>query len=434
MRIGIRREDKNEWEKRVPLTPQAVETLTTEKDVEFYVQPSSLRIIPNDAYENVGALITDDLSICDVVLAIKEIPLEFLQPNKIYMFFSHTIKGQSHNMPMLRRLMELGCTLIDYELVRNDSGRLIFFGRQAGLAGMIDSLWALGKRLDWEGIHNPFLNIKRAFEYENLKEVESHISQIGTQIEEHGIPPVLNPLIVGITGYGNVSLGVQEILDLLPCKQINPSELYQIRASDCLNSKHIFKTVFREEDMFHPVDAQEKFELQDYYNNPRKYRSHFENYISHLTMLINCIYWEPKYPRLVTKDYLRSAYSTHKAPLLRVIGDISIDIEGSIECSIKATNPGNPVYVYNPISGEVSDGWEGYGPVVMAVDNLPSELAGEASEFFSNALIPLIEKIIDTDFNSTFDKLELSTELKNAVVVYKGKLTPKFEYLAQYLH
>ena len=146
--IGIRREDKNIWESRTPLTPEQIKELSKDEHIGFIVQKSKTRAYSDNEYEKAGALVQEDLSPSSVVLAIKEIPIEFFQPKKTYIFFSHTIKGQKYNMPMLKRMMDLQCTLIDYEKIVDDKGRrLLFFGNYAGYAGMIDTLWALGQRL-----------------------------------------------------------------------------------------------------------------------------------------------------------------------------------------------------------------------------------------------------------------------------------------------
>jgi len=157
---GIRREDKNKWEKRVPIVPNHIEELKKKFNINAIVQPSSIRIYSDKEYEKAGAKIQENLSSCPVIFAVKEIPIKFFEADKTYVFFSHTIKGQKNNMPMIKKMMDLNCNLIDYEKITNESGqRLIFFGRYAGLAGMINSLWSLGQRLKIKGITNPFQNI-----------------------------------------------------------------------------------------------------------------------------------------------------------------------------------------------------------------------------------------------------------------------------------
>jgi len=433
MRIGIRREDKNEWERRTPLTPDNVSKLVKD-GIEVLLQPSTIRIFPDEEYKNIGAEINEDLSSCPVILALKEIPADFFEQSKTYTFFSHTIKGQEYNMPILKKMMELKCQLIDYELITDDKGRrLIFFGKHAGLAGMIDTFWALGKRLEWEGIPNVFSEIKMAHEYKSLKEAKSCIAEIADKIKKEGIPPQLSPLICGFAGYGNVSEGAQEIFDLFPHEQITPSEITTKPASSITAREKLFKVVFKEEDIAKPLDPAGTFELQDYYNNPQNYISHFESHLPYLTILVNCIYWDPRYPRLVTLDYLKRVYSSSHLPPLRVIGDITCDIEGSVQCTMKATDPGNPIYVYNPVDSTITDGWEGTGPVMMTVDNLPCELAKEASEFFGEVLTPFIPRLANADYNVPFENLNIPGELHRAFILHKGKLTPDYKHLSKYL-
>ena len=433
MRLGIRRENKNEWESRTPLSPYDVGRLIKE-GTEIWLQPSTIRVFPDEEYRKVGAVINEDLSSCPTILALKEIPAKYFEPNKTYVFFSHTIKGQTYNMPMLKKMMGNKCQLIDYELITDDQNRrLIFFGKYAGLAGMIDTFWAFGKRLEWEGIPNHFNSIKMAHEYKSLEDAKSCIAEVADRVRKDGIPSALSPLICGFAGYGNVSQGAQEILDIFPHEQIAPSQIAKITDSSTTSREKLFKVVFKEEDIVEPVDPAAAFELQDYYKNPANYRSRFESYLPHLAILVNCIYWAPRYPRLVTFDYLKQAYSASHPPSLRVIGDITCDIEGSIQSTIKATDPGNPIFVYNPLDSTVTDGWQGTGLVMMTVDNLPCELAGEASEYFSRVLTPFIPGLMKADYNLPFENLNLPGEFHRAVILQKGELTPKFKHLSKYL-
>ncbi len=432
-RIGIRREDKNEWERRVPLIPDDVRELVKD-GIEIYLQPSPIRIFSDEEYKNAGATISEDLSSCSTILAVKEIPIGFFESSKSYVFFSHTIKGQKQNMPMLKKMMDLKCQLIDYELVTDDKNRrLIFFGKHAGLAGMIDTFWAFGKRLEWEDIPNPFSTIKMAHEYKSLADAKNRISEAADRIREKGIPPVLSPLICGFAGYGNVSQGAQEIFDLFPYEEIVPSEINAVNASSETAREKLYKVIFKEEDLVEPVDSTGTFDLQDYYDNPQNYRSRFESYLPYLTNLVNCIYWDARYPRLVTFDYLKRSYSSPHPPSLRVIGDITCDIEGSIQCTVKSTDPGHPVYVYNPLESSVTDGWKGFGTVVMAVDNLPCELAKEASEFFSKVLTTFIPRLVKVDYNVPFENLNLPGKLHRAVILHRGELTPRYKHISKYL-
>ncbi len=431
--IGIRREDKSPWERRAPLTPAQAQQLRRDAGLQIVIQPSHQRIFPDDAYRAAGARISEDLSPCPVILGIKEIPPGAIEAGKTYIFFSHTIKGQPHNMPMLRRLLELRCQLIDYERITDDAGRrLIFFGRYAGLAGMIDALWALGRRLDWEGIANPFGDLRRAWEYADLEEARAAVQEAGAHIAAEGVPPALEPLVVGFAGYGNVSRGAQEIFDLLPHTEIAPAQLAGLCKLPRTADRRLVKVIFRESDMVEPLVPDEPFNLQAYYDQPQRYRSRFESYLPSLTVLMNAIYWEPRYPRLVTRAGLERLYAA-QPPYLRVIGDLSCDIEGAIECTDHCTRSDQPVYVYQPRSGLATPGIAGAGPVILAVDILPAELPRESSQAFGAALLPLVAALAGADYAAPFADCALPAALRRAAICYQGELTPAYRYLARHL-
>jgi alpha-aminoadipic semialdehyde synthase len=423
--LGIRREDKSRWEARAPLPPQDVRQLTA-AGLQFQVQSAPLRRFSDHEYRTAGAEIVADLRACPIILGVKEIPPALLEPGKTYLFFSHTVKGQPANMPMLRRLLELGCTLIDYERIVDDAGRrLVFFGRYAGLAGMIDTLWALGRRLEHEGVPNPFTQVRRAYEYDDLAHAKRELAELGERIRRDGLPAGIQPLIVGFAGYGNVSGGAQEIYDLLPTRTLRPDEL----ATAAPDPRVGYKVVFREEDMVEPTMPGAAFGLQEYYQHPEKYRAKFFPHVSHLTALVNCIYWESKYPRLLTLAQLRELWSGAARPRLRVIGDITCDIDGSVECTVKATEPGDPVYVYEPRTGQVRDGLVGDGPLVLAVDILPCELPIDATTYFGQSLSPFLPALAQADLSKPLGESGLPATLQRATIVYQGKLTEPYRYL-----
>ena len=432
--LGIRREDKNEWERRAPLTPVQIAGLVQQHDLEILVQPSPIRAFSNVDYEAAGAVIQEDLSPAGVVLAVKEIPVALLEPGKTYLFFSHTIKGQPYNMPLLRRLLELNCQLIDYErVVDAQNRRLIFFGEHAGLAGMIDTLWVLGQRLAGEGLNTPLSSLQPAYKYADLAAAREAIRTAGQRILEDGWPLELPPVIVGVAGYGNVSQGAQEILDLLPTQPVSPADLPALVENDNPYRNRIYKVVFREEDTVEPVDPNRPFQLQAFFEHPERYRTRFESHLPYLTVLVNCTYWNAASPRLVTKEAARRLYSQDAPPRLRVIGDISCDIEGAIEPTVKATSPDQPSFVWDPATDRAIDGVEGNGPVIMAVDNLPCELPAESSTAFGEALLPFIPALAACDFSRDFEACDLPSELKRAASVYHGQLTPDYRYLEKFL-
>lgn len=433
-RVGIRREDKNRWERRVPLIPSQVKEIIQNHPVEIWMQPSAIRVFTDQEYAQEGVKISEDLSSCSLVLGVKEIPVDFFRPGMSYMFFSHTIKGQEYNMPMLERMIELRNTLIDYERVVDEKGqRLVFFGTQAGQAGMIDTLCIFGQKAKREGLDNPFEKIRLAYQYGSLVDAKEVIKKVGWQIHDSGFNPCLSPLICGFAGYGRVSQGAQEIFDLLPVEEINPKKLGSFIKERNYSSHRVYKVVFKEKDMVRRISPTSGFDLQEYYDHPEKYESIFESYLPFLSILVNCIYWTPRYPHFVTKRFLRHLWQKENSPFLRVIGDISCDVEGAIECTVRPTNPGNPVYIYDPIEGKAIDGIEGRGVAVMATDNLPAELSLESSIFFSNSLFPFVPGLAQADYTQTFEDCDIPFPIKKAVILYRGKFTPDYEYMKKFV-
>jgi alpha-aminoadipic semialdehyde synthase len=430
--IGIRREDKNEWERRVPLTPDHVARLVEHHGLAFKVQPFPQRAFSDLDYRKAGASIDDDLTACRLILGVKEIPIQRLLREKTYVFFSHTTKGQPYNMPLLARLLDLRCTLIDYEHIADERGRrLIFFGRHAGYAGMLDTLWALGRRLSYEGIHTPFERVRLAHDYSSLDEATHHVSRIGEELRHTGLPPELRPLVCGFTGSGNVTQGALEIIQRLPSIDIEPRELETLERDEQRLLDVVFTVRFARDQRYVRRDGgpQDAAELS---TRPELYESGIAAWLPRLTMLVHGAYWERGQPRLVTRRHLRELWSG-SPPRLRVLTDISCDIDGAIETTVKSTTPGNPAYVWDPRDDSISDGVEGYGPVVMAVDNLPCQLPTEASQHFGDTLFRYIPALARCDWSRPLEELDLPQPIVRAVVVHRGRLTPAFAQLERFL-
>ena len=433
MRIGLRREDKNQWERRVPLTPDHVAGLL-EAGFEVSIQPSGIRVFADQEYAAAGAAVVENLDQCDLVLAVKEIPESFFRDGGVYMFFAHVCKGQSYNMPMLRRILDSRATLIDHERVTDEEGRrLVFFGYHAGAAGIIETLYALGRRFEWEGTPTPLSVLKRPLELDSLEEAQAVLGEVGNRIAEGELPDSLAPFVVGFAGYGNVSEGAQAFFDLLPHEEVAPERLAAFVTGAEFSSRKIYKVVFKECDIVVPIADGREFDLHEYYEHPERHRCVFEQYLPHLTSLVNCIYWDSRYPRLVTKEWLRAAWSAPERPKLRVFGDITCDIGGSIECTVKATEPGEPTYTYLPSEDRIVNGWEGEGPVVMAVDTLPSEVPREASSSFGDMLIPFLPRIAAADFGLSVDRLLLPAAIQKAVIVHRGEFAPDYRYMSEFV-
>jgi len=432
MIIGIRREDKNEWERRVPLVPNDLIELKKNFGIDAVVQPSKIRFFTNENYLNAGIEVNEDISKAETIFAVKEIPKELFLAGRTYMFFAHVIKGQNYNMPMLKRMMELKCSLIDYERVVNEKNqRLIFFGRFAGLAGILESLHAFGSKLKLQGYKTPLEKIKQPYQYEILENAEEGLKQIAEEIKVSGFPKEICPIVVGYAGYGHVSKGAQELFDLLPHVSISPDELVKNYEKIKLDNHKLYKVVFKEEDIVKRKSGE--FNLQEYYDHPELYESKFEHYLPYLSVLINCIYWTKKYPRLITKNYLKKVFTSGKKIKLQVIGDISCDIDGSIEFTNKVTKPDSPTFTYFAETDSFKDNAQRDGVTVMAVDILPSEFPRRSSIEFSAILKNFVNEIARTDFTKSFQELELSFPIKKALILHKGELTEDYKYLQQFL-
>ena len=383
--IGIRREDKSRFERRAALAPEHVRKAISDAGIDVVVEPSDLRIHGDAAYAAAGATVSADLSRASLIMGVKEIPLDKLLADKAYIYFSHTAKGQEHNMPMLQRILDLRCTLLDYEKIAGPQGRLVFFGYHAGLAGMIDGLWIFGKRLAEDGLVTPLASVRQAFDYDGLTEACEAIKAAGRQLSREGFPGGLPPVVFGFAGYGNVSRGAQFVFDQLPFDTVEPQELARLFEPGAVAATdRFYKVVFREEHLARRT-ADGGFELQEYYDHPERYTGIFEQWLPYLTGLVNCIYWEPRYPKLVTCSEIRSLHA-RESLRLRMIADITCDIDGSIEMTVEATDQDRPILTFDPATNRVERKVTGPGVSVLAVDNLPCELSKDATAHFGASL------------------------------------------------
>lgn len=421
MKIGIRREDKSPWEARVPLVPMHIAELVA-AGIEVKAQPSEQRVYTDAELLAAGAVITEDLSDCGVILGVKEIPTRVFERDKTYVFFSHTIKGQSYNMPMLRRMMELRCNLIDYERIVDDEGRrLVSFSRFAGMAGMIDTLWIYGRRLAHLGRPTPLLELKQALAYPSLRDAQAHLHEVARQCSAPGSG--LGSVVIGLTGMGRVARGALEV-----ARHLEPSLVPPDRLGEWPLGSGFHLVIFDVADLVERVDGG-AVDTQEYRAHPERYRSAFPRSLPHLDLLVNGIYWEPKYPRLVTREDVLRLYRAPTPPRLSVIGDVSCDIEGSIEVTVRACDPGHPCYVFDVDEEAAVDGIEGRGPVIMATDILPTELPREASFAFSETLVELAPALAGAHPALPLNAWGLPLALERAVILHHGALTPEYAYL-----
>ena len=428
--VGILKESTEKQERRAPLTPSDVLWLK-ELGIDTEVQSGSIRIFKDSEYKKCKAKIVDRFEKASILVGIKPPKTEELYTNKIYTIFSHTIKGQNENKPLLKECINKKITLIDYEKITDINGkRLVYFGRFAGICGLADSLYYLGKKLAYKGIKNPFLALKPAYKYKSFEELKQKIRNLNNQIRKNGFDKKIAPFIIGITSHGNVSSGAQEVLDLL-----YPT---QIHAKDILNFMHrrrhprnrIYKVIFDRNQRLRPKKGS-GYCFREYLKRPKKFESNMDKFLPHLNILINTTYWDTRYPRLVTKDTIDKLYNRNFR--LEFIADISCDINGSIELTNKSTTIDNPVFTYIPRHRKYKDGYIKEGIAILARDNLPAELPAAASNNFSNMIREYIYQIAVHVTKNITTHLILPREIRSAVITQNGKLTKPFIHLKRYV-
>uniref|UniRef100_A0A803M8V2 Saccharopine dehydrogenase (NAD(+), L-glutamate-forming) n=1 Tax=Chenopodium quinoa TaxID=63459 RepID=A0A803M8V2_CHEQI len=397
--VGILSETCNKWERRAPLTPaHCARLLHTGKGksgvARIIVQPSTKRIYHDTLYEEVGCEVSEDLSECGLIVGVKQPKLEMILPERAYSFFSHTHKAQKESMPMLDKILAESATLYDYELIVGDHGkRLLAFGKYAGRAGMVDFLHGLGQRYLSFGYSTPFLSLGSSYMYTSLAAAKAAIISVGEEISSLGLPSGICPLVFVFTGNGNVSQGAQEILKLLPHTFVDPSRLPEL------------------------------FEKADYYSHPEHYSPIFHERVApYASVIVNCMYWEQRFPRLLTTKQLQDLKSK-RCPLVG-IADITCDIGGSIEFVNQATTIDSPFFRFDPLTESYHYDMEGSGVLCSAVDILPTEFAKEASQHFGTILSQFIGHLAST---KDFDVLP--PHLKQACIVHRGALTSLYEYI-----
>lgn len=396
-KVGIAREGKVPPDFRVPLTPEQCSLVKAKfPNVEIIVQNSPIRTFSDDEYRNQGIQVQEDLSECDIIMGVKEFIPESLLPNKTYIFFSHTIKKQAYNRHLLQTILQKKIRLIDYEVMKNRIGkRLIGFGRYAGIVGCYNGFRTMG-------LKNQSFRILKASECENRIQLEEELKKVE-------LPK--NYKIV-LTGAGRVGYGAREILDLLPIIEVTPEEFI---------SKEFDQPVFTHlgmEDYYQPIDGSE-FVKSDFYNNPEIYKSVFEKYANKADMFVAGHYWSEKSPVILPIEALQNTRLT-------VLADISCDVAGPLAPTIKASTVKDPIYGFDPKTGEEAPFLNDGIIAVMAVDNLPCELPKDASEDFGSELIRSIFPALFVE--DPDDIIGRATQTS-----FDGELTPAFSYLNEFV-
>ncbi|KAF8804193.1 hypothetical protein BYT27DRAFT_7194939 [Phlegmacium glaucopus] len=437
--VGIRREDPNRiWERRAPLTPDAVHKLTS-LNVKFHIVPCARRVFSNIDYVKAGAILVDSLSGAQIVLGIKEPPLEDLPPHsseQTHLMFSHTAKGQPYNTPLLERfIMNPQATsnkkyrrLIDYELLTDDDGkRTVGFGYYAGVAGVLESLSAMAHSHLENGIASPFLYTPRPHTLPSEESLRASLRSIGIAIANDGTPQGLGPFIIGLTGNGRVAQGCLSILSELPIQVIEVSHLESLVRSPTFNSKKVYLVHAKPEDYLVRIDGGQ-YDREHYYQSPHSYTSVFCSKIApYLTLFLNGAGWSPSFPRLMTNEQLAVALEMARGMdgfRFTNIGDISCDVEGGLEFLTKATTLSQPFYKTRPptLPPQLPS------VQIMSVDILPTSIPLDASKSFSSALEPYLTELIGHMTTPTFDGT-LPPTLERATIASKGVLAEKHKWL-----
>lgn len=435
--LGIVSEDFSMWERRVPLSPQHIKKLIIDHNIKVLVQPSKKRVFTDNEYERVGAIITENINEASLIIGVKQIPADKIIKDKNYMFFSHTIKAQPHNMHLLDTLLERNARLFDYETIveqgKEGSPRVVAFGKFAGIAGMIDCLQGLGQKLLCDGYSTPFLNVSLAYMYTNLNDAKENITKIGKIIETNGIHKDISPLVFAFTGSGNVNKGNREIFELLPHIYINSNELKTLK-DDIRKGKRpnnvVYGVLTTVNDMVKKSNGSQLTDKAHYYANPHEYIPCFhETIIPYTTVLVNGFYWDARYPRLLTNQQIKALRKTGNKTL-KMVADVTCDPNGSVEFLSHCTPIEKPFFSYMPESGKDMDSIEKDGICMLGVEILPTELPRDASEFFGNSLMPLIPPLLKSKGSISQDDMgDIPAELRRACIASHGKLLPRWEYI-----
>jgi alanine dehydrogenase len=394
LKIGLIKEGKFPPDNRVALTPAQCKWIQENKDISIAVQSSPTRCYSDEEYKKAGIEVKENITDCDILFGIKEVPVEMLIPGKKYFFFSHTRKLQSYNQQLLRSIIDKKITLIDYECLEHPDGtRLIGFGFFAGVVGAHNGMMAYGNRTGSYSLH-------RVYKKKNFQELIH--TYFGLKLPN---------VKVVVTGSGRVAHGILEIMNLMEIHEAEPDE-------------------FRTADFSYPVYVHLKgadlyvnkitgtYTRKEFHEHPEYYKCLFENYISETDILLNGIYWYEKVPRLFEMEDMKN-----KNFRIQTIADISDDKHGSVPCNLGENTMEDPVYGVNKMTGERTAPYIQGSVDVMAVGNLPNELPRDASRYFGEQLIKFILDDLLTGNSKIID---------DATITEHGRLTDNFMYMKNY--
>ncbi|RDI57426.1 NAD(P)-dependent oxidoreductase [Flavobacterium glaciei] len=397
MRFGILKERKNPPDRRVIFSPDELARLKQlYEGTSIKVESSDIRVFTDNQYKSFGIEVTDDVTDCDVLFGVKEVPVENLIPNKAYFFFSHTIKKQPYNRKLLQAVLEKNIDLYDHEtIVDSHNRRLIGFGRYAGIVGTYNSIRAFGIKFE-------LFKLPKAETLSGKEALITHLKRV-----------VLPPLKFVITGSGKVGNGAKEILDAIKIKEVSVENYL---------SKNYTQPVYTQIDV---LDYNKRMDgkvldFTDFYHNPKEYISDFERFTKVSDVYITGHFYANEAPVILTREMLQS-----KDCKIKIVADVSCDVNGPIACTLRSSTIAEPLYGYLPSEDKEVDVFHPAAIVVMAVDNLPCELPKDASEGFGEMFM---QHVIPAFFNGDKDGI-----LQRAKITENGKLTSRFSYLQDFV-
>lgn len=398
MKIGIIREGKVPPDSRVPLTPEQCAFLNKTGEVEIIVQPSPNRCFEDKDYEAVGITLRDDLTDCDILMGVKEVPIDLLIPNKTYFFFSHTIKKQAYNKKLLQSILEKNIRLIDYEVLTNEkSQRLIAFGKFAGMVGAHNGVMTYGARTGDYSLKR----MKHCHDYAEAKEIYKNLE--------------LPPIKIVLTGMGRVANGAAQVLKDMGITKVSTEDFLDNEFANAVYTQLDCKDYAARKDG-------NAFDLNDFFQNPQDYESIFLPYTQESDVMINGIYWDNSAPAFFTKEQMRD----HDFRI-KVIADVTCDIApvSSIPSTLHASTIANPVFGYDPVAETAVLPYQTGTIDMMTIDNLPNELPRDASTAFGDQFIEhIFEELIHQKEGGVIER---------ATVAEGGDLGKHFEYLRDFI-
>lgn len=395
IRIGLLREGKNPPDSRVALTPAQCKWLQKSfEQVQIVVQPSSTRCFSDLEYQRAGVSMQEDLSDCEYIFGIKEVPIDQLIEQKTYLFFSHTKKLQPYNQALFRDVIKKRIRLIDYECLEHEDGqRIIGFGFFAGVVGAHNGMMAYGKR-------TKSFNLGRVYKQRSFRELIH--SYFGLKI-----PPVK----IAVTGSGRVAHGILEVMNLMGIHEVEPSDYLKRQYS------YPVYTHLKGADLF-----QNKltggYDREEFHAHHERYKTRFKPYAYVTDVLMNGIYWEQGMERLFEKEDVSD-------PGFRIvtIADISDDANGSVPINLGDQSIEDPLYGVDRTTFAKTAPYLPESVDVMAVGNLPNELPRDASRYFGEQLIKYILEDLFKGGSPLIEKATLTKE---------GQLSPYYAYMRSY--